>query len=560
MKIAVAQINSLVGDLDYNLKTIISYVAQAKQSGAELIVFPELSLIGYPPKDLILKPSLLDLQEYCLKELALYTEDNFAIIVGGVSRNTDNAKLYNSAFCIKSRVVDQIIHKTLLPNYDVFDETRYFESSPEVNIWNYRGNKFGVTICEDIWIEAYPNLYKRNPINELIFQGADMLINIAASPYSFNKPALREVLFSNLIKKYQLPLIYVNQVGANDELIFDGSSRIFNSQAELVLSAKSFVEDLLIFESNSLVKEPSGTSNWQTAKIHSISDTSIKSTIDILTNSELEEITQALVLGIKDYVHKCKFDKIIIGLSGGIDSALVAALAAKAIGPQNVYAYMLRSEFTSKASLYDAQLLATNLGINYEVISIKELHDLTRKLIPELSPLADENLQPRLRANILMAQANSLNGILLATGNKSEIAVGYSTIYGDTCGALAPIGDLLKTTVFQLTRYLNKDTQIIPESILNKAPSAELRHDQKDSDSLPEYELLDKIILLYIQELKSYKDIIAIGFDSTITKQVLNMIDKAEYKRQQSPPILKIATKAFGVGRRMPIAQGFKHR
>lgn len=558
MKIALAQINSFIGDLDSNLKTITKYIAQAKESGAELIIFPELALIGYPPKDLILKPEILERQEYCLKEIALYTSDSFAVIVGGISKS--KSKLYNSAFCLKSKKIDFIAHKTLLPNYDVFDERRYFDSSEDANTWTYQNIKFGLSICEDIWIEAYPNLYKRNPINELIFQGADILINIAASPYSFQKPQYREKLFANLINKYKLPLIYLNQIGANDELIFDGSSRVFNSEAELIQSAKSFEEDLVLIESSTLISKSTKQSNWQTAKLSSNTNNTQKLIIDNLLDNELNELINAIVLGIQDYCFKCKFNKIILGLSGGIDSALVAYLAAQAIGASNVFAYMMPSEFTSQQSLDDAQQLSQNLGINYQIIEITRIHEEARKLIPNLSELADENLQPRLRANILMGIANSINGIVLATGNKSEIAVGYSTIYGDTCGAIAPIGDLLKTTIFQIARFINKESELIPNSIIERAPSAELRHNQKDSDSLPDYKILDQIILLYIEDLKSYKEILSYNFDPSLTKKILNLIDKSEYKRQQFPPILKVASKAFGLGRRMPIAQGFRHK
>ncbi len=540
MKIALAQINPIVGAIEHNFKLILKQVETAKKNKANLIIFPELSLLGYPPKDLILKHGLIEMQDHYIKELALYSDKDFGIIVGGISLNTGfGKKFYNSLFCLAEGQLAQTAHKTLLPSYDVFDEWRYFEPAKEVTVWEFNGQKLGLSICEDIWIEAYPNLYNRNPIEDLIAKKADLVINISASPYSYGKAKIRENLMKTLIARYKIPIVYVNQVGANDQLIFDGASMVLDSRGTLVTKAKQFSPDLIYVDSEILNKENTGTA---------------------YPEAQISEIEAALVLGLKDYVEKCGFSTVVLGLSGGIDSALVAYLAKEALGAKNVYAYMLPSEFTSEESLADAKQLAENLGINYETIAIKDLHTTMRKLIPNLNPLADENLQPRLRANILMAKANSLNAMLLATSNKSEIAVGYSTLYGDTCGALSVIGDLLKTKVYELVDYINSKEKVIPQRIIDKAPSAELRHDQKDSDSLPDYEVLDQIIKLYVEDLRSLKAIIDLGFDAALVKKVLNMIDKAEYKRQQSPPILKVATKAFGVGRRMPMAQGFTHK
>ncbi len=540
MKIALAQINPIIGAIEHNFKLILKQVEDAKKNKANLIIFPELSLLGYPPKDLILKHGLIEMQDHYIQELALYSDKEFGIIVGGISLNTSfGKKFYNSLFCLADGQLVQTAHKTLLPSYDVFDEWRYFEPAKEVSVWDFNGKKIGLSICEDIWIEAYPNLYNRNPIEDLIAKKADLVINASASPYSYGKAKIREDLMKTLISRYKVPILYVNQVGANDQLIFDGASMVLDSKGSLVVKAKQFSPDLIYIDSEVLAKENPN---------------------DSYSEAHISEIEQALVLGIKDYVQKCGFSKVVLGLSGGVDSALVAYLAEKALGAKNVYAYMLPSEFTSEESLTDAKELAKNLGIHYEIITIKDLHETMRKLISDLSPLADENLQPRLRANILMAKANSLNAMLLATGNKSEIAVGYSTLYGDSCGALAVIGDLLKTKVYELVNYINENKEVIPSSIVNKAPSAELRHNQKDSDSLPDYEVLDQIIKLYVEDLRSLKAIIDLGFDAALVKRVLNMIDRAEYKRQQCPPILKVATKAFGVGRRMPVAQGFTHK
>lgn len=540
MKLALAQINPLVGGLNENFKKAASYIEEAKKLGANLVVFPELALLGYPPKDLILKNGLIEKQNEIIEELCKYSSEEFGIIIGGIAENKKfGKKFYNSLYCLRAGKIELVSHKMLLPTYDVFDETRYFQPASKVKVWDFMGKKLGLSICEDIWIEAYNNLYSRNPINELVAQGAELIINASASPYSLGKPELRNQLMTKLVKQYQIPLVYINQVGANDQLIFDGGSKAYAPNGSQALNLKYFSEELKLISFDELschCEEPPS-----------------------LLRNDNQDIYDALCLGIKDYVHKCGFSKIILGLSGGVDSALVAVLAKEALGAENVFAYMLPTEFTSNSSFKDAEELAKNIGINYQIIEITNLHKEIRNLVPDLSPLADENVQPRLRANILMAQANTKNSMLLATGNKSEIAVGYSTLYGDSCGALAPIGDLLKTQIYKLCEFINKDSEIIPKSILKKAPSAELRHDQKDSDSLPEYEELDKIIMLYVQELWSKDQIIKTGFEEATVKKVLNLIDRAEYKRQQAPPILKIAGKAFGEGRRMPIAQGYQN-
>lgn len=555
MKIALAQINPIIGDLEYNLKKAASFIEKARKQDASLIVFPELAIIGYPPRDLIQKEALWNKQEEIIKELASYTKaedgrDPFAIIIGGIAKNRKHGKpFHNSLYCLAEGVVGCVAHKSLLPTYDVFDETRYFQEASKVEVWQWQGINFGLSVCEDIWTLAYQNLYKFNPLESLVAQGAEIIINSSASPFALYKPQQREQIISSQAHTYNTPIVYVNQVGANDQLIFDGGSKLIDKSGEVFDRAKRFEEDLIVVEHEELLKERRETKP-QFEK---------KALFTNLVADDYKEIEQALILGIKDYINKCKFKEIVIGLSGGIDSALVAYLAAKAIGPENVHAYMLPSKFTSETSFDDARALAKNTGINYQELSIEKLHEELKALIPDLTPLADENVQPRLRANILMAQANTKNAILLATGNKSEIAVGYSTLYGDSCGAIAPIGDLLKSSIFKLCQYINRNGEIIPANIIAKPPSAELRPDQKDSDSLPEYDILDRIILLYIQEKESYRSIVERGFDEAIVKRVLNMIDRAEYKRSQMPPILKIAVKAFGIGRRMPIAQGFKH-
>ena len=542
MKISLAQINPIVGDLNYNFKKIIKSIEQAIQENSNLVVFPELALIGYPPKDLLLKTDLLSYQDRYIEELKLYTNKNFAVLIGGISRNPAyGKKLQNSVFCLADGKIDLVASKTLLPNYDVFDETRYFEPAKQASVWSWQNLKFGISICEDIWIEAYHTIYQKNPIEDLISQNCDLIINVSASPFETGKVETRKKLIGSLASKYQVPILYANQIGANDQLIFDGNSMIFDKNSNLVNQLKAFQEDHLTIDSDILFQEKSA---------------------DILASSQsnkYRDLESALVLGTRDYLHKCGFKKAVLGLSGGVDSALVAYLAARALGPENVSAYMLASKFTSQDSINDAQILAKNLGINYQSLSIETLHDQLKNLIVPLEGLADENVQPRLRATILMAFANINNAMLLATSNKSEIAVGYSTLYGDTCGAIAVIGDLLKTEVYELVDFINSKEEIIPKSIIKKAPTAELRPDQKDSDSLPEYPILDRIIDAYVSRLQTVQEISDQGIDQDLVRRVLNLIDGAEYKRQQSPPVLKIAGKAFGAGRRMPVAQGFRH-
>jgi NAD+ synthase (glutamine-hydrolysing) len=538
MKIALAQLNPTIGDFQANYKKALEAIKKAKSQEAELIIFPELFLTGYPPLDLIFKHGFLEEQARLIDELAKETNESFAIIIGAIGASKLHSKRFtNSAFCLAKGKIDKIVSKTLLPSYDVFDETRYFEANKDHDCtWTWQDTKLGLCICEDAWIEAYPSLYSKNPIENLIAQDANIIINISASPFTLGKIERRYELVSRIAKKYQTKFIYLNQIGANDQLVFDGSSFICDELGNQVLSLSSFKEDLSFYNSE----------NHSAQKLE--------------TKSQISNIYDACVLGIKDYIEKTGFSKIVLGLSGGIDSAVVACLAQEALGKENVTAIMMPTMYTSDQSLVDAEALAKNLDIEYQIKEINSIYQETKSVFKQgLEGLADENIQPRIRANILMAFSNSQGAILLATGNKSEIAVGYSTLYGDSCGAIAPIGDLLKTQVYDLAKFINKDEEIIPSSIITKAPSAELRPDQKDSDSLPDYEVLDKIIHHYVDELKSSEEIINLSFDEKTTKKVLNMIDKAEYKRMQMPPIIKIANKAFGLGRRMPIAQGYSH-
>jgi len=551
VKIALAQINPKIGDLKHNFNLIVANIKSAREAGAKILFLPELALLGYPPKDLLLKHGLLERQQYYLNELLLYTKDNdFAIVVGGISENKRyGKKLHNSLYCLEGGEIKLIASKTLLPNYDVFDETRYFEPAHGVEVYEYGGVKFGLSICEDIWIEAYPSMYSKDPVRDLLAAGADVIINASASPYAVGKPAMREKLLGGIAKRHAVPIVYVNQIGANDELVFDGNSMVFDAQAQLRYKMGEFIEQCLIIDTDELFTPRSASDMSRIAK-------------EQQESSETEQIRKALVLGLRDYAAKTGFGQVLLGISGGIDSAVVASLAVEAMGAENVYLVMMPSEFTSKDSLEDAQALAKNLGIgkdNYRVVPIKKLHQEMRSLLPDLSDIADENIQPRLRAALLMAMANSLDAIVLSTGNKSEIAVGYCTLYGDTCGALSLIGDLLKNQVYDLAALINSSKrEIIPQRIIKREPTAELRHDQKDSDSLPTYDILDEVVYLYVQEMKTISEILEqTKLDKAQVTRILNMIDAAEHKRYQLPPVIKVAGKTFGAGRRMPIAHGY---
>jgi NAD+ synthase (glutamine-hydrolysing) len=550
MKIALVQINSIVGNFKHNFLEIKKQVKQAIEHNVNLLILPELALVGYPPRDIIFKSGFIKQQNKYLNQLAQSTTEKLALIVGCISPNEGSGKpFFNSLAFMHEGKIKNYIHKTLLPSYDVFDEQRYFESAKSNPVIDYMGLKLGLSICEDIWIENYASLYKVNPIDRLLAGGAQIIINAAASPYSRAKVELRKRLFQKLVKKTKVPLLYVNQVGANDQLIFDGNSLAINVNAEIIKNAAAFKADYLELESSELIDSSL-----------KISDNHDQLSTKAIGQAHLAEIYQALCLGLKDYVHKTGFKKVILGLSGGIDSALVAKIAVNALGAENVLAFMLPSKYTSQASTDDATKLASNLGLQLASVSIESLRLEMHSLLTDMSALAAENIQARLRASILLAKANTYNALLLSTSNKSELAVGYSTLYGDSCGALAVIGDLLKTEVFSLVKYINElENKPIPKNIITKPPSAELREDQKDSDSLPDYEVLDQIIKLYVEDLKAYDFIVQQGYDQALVSRILNLIDQSEYKRFQAPPVLKLTGRAFGMGRKMPIVQGYRH-
>jgi NAD+ synthase (glutamine-hydrolysing) len=531
MKIAIAQINTTVGDINGNFEKIISNVAKAKNEKADLVIFPELTLTGYPPRDLLIKESFIQKNIEVVLQLIEHTQD-IAIVVGFV--NEKDGKLFNAAALISNQKIIGIYHKIHLPNYDVFDEKRYFTAGNSSNIYKLKGIKLGITICEDIWIN-------NGPATNLKKKGADLIINISASPFHAGKEKIRLNVVAKQAKENNIPIIYCNLIGGQDDLIFDGRSYVFNKRGQLVQQSNAFIEDL------------SYVSNIDT-----------KTEIEFIEN-ENDSIYQALILGVKDYFRKNGFKNAVIGLSGGIDSALTAAIAVDALGNENVKGVTMPSKFSSEGSISDSLDLAKNLAIECEVVPIKDIYttyleSLKSQFSNTQFNVAEENIQARIRGNILMALSNKFDYLVLTTGNKSENSVGYSTLYGDMAGGLAVISDVLKTKVYELSTYINKvkGKEIIPVSTITKPPSAELRDNQKDSDSLPEYDILDPILKAYVEDDLSKEKIIGLGFDEAIVRRIINLVDRNEYKRQQAALGLRITSRAFGQGRRMPITNRWK--
>jgi len=536
MKIAISQINPIIGDIKGNTDKILSYISKAKKEDCELIIFPELSILGYPPRDLLLRNDLLKKVDEIIKEKILPESKDIGILLGAPL--CKDGRIYNSALLFYHEKIFGYQHKTLLPSYDVFDETRYFKPANYRHPIIFKGVNLGITVCEDIWNDKdYWNrkIYEIDPLEELISQGAEIIINISASPYYYGKIKLRLDMLSYIAQKYKRPIVYVNQVGGNDELIFDGSSLVITEDGKIAWRGKSFEEDFGIvdFENLSFVKD-----------INFIKE-------------DIEFIYKALVLGIKDYFSKLGFKKAVVGLSGGIDSSVTAVLAVSALGPENVLGVSMPSRYSSEGSIKDAEKLAKNLGIDFRIIPIEMIFkSYLETFNPNGNPimdLAEENLQARIRGNILMFISNREGYLVLTTGNKSELAVGYCTLYGDMAGGLAVIGDIPKMMVYELAKFINREREIIPQSVLTKVPSAELRPNQKDEDSLPPYSILDQILKAYIEDNLSIEEIVEKGFERSLVEEVIKKIDSAEYKRRQAPPVLKVTTKAFGMGRRMPI-------
>jgi NAD+ synthase (glutamine-hydrolysing) len=540
VKIGFAQLNTTVGDLRGNFENIAQAYDRLNAAGADLVLTPELAITGYPPQDLVFKSRFVPETLEKLNQLHAHVR-RAALLVGFVDRNEGRGKpFHNAAALLQASQPIRKTYKSLLPTYDVFDEDRYFERACQVEPFGVCGNKIGVTICEDIWTEQYlPRpLYDVEPTRSLIEQGAEVIVNLSASPFNLRKPAMRHEMVAGLARTHQRAIFYCNLVGGNDQLIFDGNSIAVNSSGELIAQLASFEED------------------------EAIIDTNEAGAIKFRESDTPEELFGALSLGLRDYLRKCNFKSAVLGLSGGIDSAVVAVIAVDALGAENVTAVSMPSQYSSRGSIEDALAIARNLGIKCLQIPITETFTTFRNQFREIfaglpENETEENMQPRLRAMTLMALSNKFGHLLLTTGNKSELAVGYCTIYGDMAGGLAVISDVPKTMIYQLARWINRKREIIPKSTIEKAPSAELKPNQKDQDTLPPYDVLDEILQLYVEENLSARDIIAHGFDEKKVRWVQRRVDLNEYKREQAAPGLKVTTRAFGLGRRMPIAQKY---
>ena len=550
MKIILAQLNYHIGNFESNTSKILDCIRKAKSENADLVVFSELAISGYPPRD------FLEFDHFimkCIDSINIIAAEckGIAAIIGAPGFNPEprGKRLYNSAYFLSEGKVSDVRHKTLLPNYNVFDEYRYFEPNRSFEIIEYKGERIALTLCEDLWCITEDPLYVEDPMKHLAKQRPDFIINIAASPFHYGQAEIRKKILTANAKQYKLPVFYVNHVGAQTELLFDGGSMVVDSSGEIVEEMNYFEEDFGVFE----------VEKKQVRSLMQNSECRIQNSEFRVQNTEIGLIHDALVMGIKNYFQKLNFRQAVLGLSGGIDSAVTAVLAVRALGKENVKAVMLPSRFSSGHSIKDAEVLAKNLGISYEIINIEDaFHTFEETLKPVFAgkpfDLTEENIQTRVRAVILMALSNKFGYVLLNTSNKSEAAVGYGTLYGDMCGGISILGDVYKTQVYELAKYINNDKEVIPHSSITKAPSAELKPGQKDSDSLPEYEILDKILFQYIEMANGPDEIISMGFDENTVHKVLKMVNTSEWKRYQMPPALRVSPKAFGMGRRMPIA------
>lgn len=548
MKVGVLQLNSTIGDFSGAVRRLLEAYQEACRLGAELAVAPELFICGYPPRDLLLRADFIQGNLKALEEAARQT-GSVPLCVGFVAENParPGQPLCNSAAVLQNGSIVQRVDKSLLPTYDVFDEARYFEPARLSTVFPYQNRVLAITICEDIWNDEdfWPNrIYRRDPVKELVSSGADLIINLSASPWHLGKEKTRLAMLQEVARDEQVPLVQVNLVGANDELIFDGHSIALDNQGRVIALGKGFAEDVFV------VDTAPGAHRAAAA-------------VDVPWPSEEEQMFRALSLGIRDYVRKCGFRSALVGLSGGIDSALTAVLAVEALGAENVTGVAMPSRFSSAGSLKDAAELAANLRIRFETLPIESAVTAMEGQLASLfhglpRNEAEENVQSRLRGVTLMALSNKFGSLVLTTGNKSELAVGYCTLYGDMCGALAVIADLFKTEVYRLARWINRQRAVIPVDSINKPPSAELRPDQKDQDSLPPYDLLDRILRHYVVEDLSREEIIQRGFDAAVVSDVINKVTFSEYKRRQAAPGLKVSPRAFGMGRRIPIAQRFR--
>lgn len=543
MKIGLAQINTIVGDLEGNRKKILQAYSKLSKQGAEVVVFPELAICGYPPRDLVFKSDFTKDNEESLHAIAK-TIAKVPALIGFVGQSPPKApvqRFFNAAAWCHQGKIQHITHKCLLPSYDVFEEKRYFRPGNEPLVITYKNKRIALTICEDIWTGEFLKAFRQipcDPVKIIAETNVDLIINISASPWNYGKTQTRQNLLGSVAKRCNSPIVYCNQVGGNDQLIFDGRSLIFTAEGQPHTILPAFQEAL------------------------HVADLSLPPTPPPKQLSETDKIYQALTLGLRDYAHKCGFKKALIGLSGGIDSAIVAVLAAEALGSENVIGISLPSKISSDHSKTDARNLATNLGLEFHTLPIATIVEATEETLAPLfkgysRDVTEENIQARTRGQLLMALSNKFGILLLSTGNKSEQAVGYCTLYGDMAGGLAVISDLTKTKVYELAHFINHKKEIIPKNTITKEPSAELSPDQKDEDSLPPYDVLDQIVCLYIENHFSAEKIIAQGFDPTIVRNIIHKIDINEYKRQQAPPGLRITPLAFGMGRRMPIVQKY---
>jgi NAD+ synthase (glutamine-hydrolysing) len=554
MKIYLAQQNYHIGNFEANTTKIIQAIHQAKAEQADLVVFSELCICGYPPRDFVEFDDFINKCYAAIDLVKAHTKD-IAVLVGSPDRNPikEGKDLFNGAFFIYNEQVQQVIHKTLLPTYDVFDEYRYFEPAYDWNIVHFKGKKIAVTICEDIWNLGDNPLYRICPMDKLMAFEPDIMINLSASPFDYTHSEDRRATIKSNVEKYKIPLVYVNNIGSQTEIVFDGDSLVFDKDANLVTALPMFEEAYTMVNLN----EDGTFAEPILEKAATISSSELNPE-ELNYTLHIDRIYQTLVLGIKDYFTKMGFKKAILGSSGGIDSAVTLALACAALGAENVTAVLMPSQYSTGHSVSDAEQLSKNCANPYHVIPIKNIYDsFLTELVPLFKDLpfsiAEENIQSRTRGNLLMAIANKFGYILLNTSNKSELATGYGTLYGDMAGGLAVLGDLYKMQIYELAKYINKDREIIPTHILTKPPSAELRPNQKDSDSLPDYAVLDVILYQYIERRQGPKEIKGMGFDTVLVDRILKLVNQNEYKRNQFCPIIRISSKAFGVGRRMPI-------
>ena len=569
MKIALAQQNYHIGNFEKNTQKIIEGIGWAKQQGADLVVFSELCICGYPPRDFL---EFNDFINKCYESLEIIKQqaDTIGVLVGSPARNpkAEGKDLFNSVFLLYERQIKAEIHKSLLPNYDVFDEYRYFEPAYEWNVMEFKGKKLAVTICEDVWNMGDNPLYRITPMEKLMPYAPDVMINLSASPYNYAQDIVRNSIVKAHVTKYKMPMLYCNTVGSQTEIVFDGGSLVYDVNGCKIKEMKYFEEEYAVFDLEALSKKNTSIGEPKEERYY-YSAFEVGQDMDtiqyLVGEKNIDEIYHAIILGIKDYFSKMGFNKAILGSSGGIDSAVTQALATVALGKENLRAVLMPSQFSSSHSVADAEQLSKNLGNAYDIVPIKNIYE---SFLTELKPIfknepfsvAEENIQSRTRGNLLMAIANKFGYILLNTSNKSELATGYGTLYGDMAGGLSVLGDVYKMQIYALARYINKKTrvlpagmQVIPENIITKAPSAELRPNQKDIDSLPDYEILDRILYHYIELRLGPAEIIEKGFEPELVKRVLKLVNTNEYKRNQFCPIIRVSCKAFGIGRRVPI-------